>query len=349
MKIETKASTLLDTLYFLSKISRLNENNKSLLLNATDELTAYASSGLVYGQSKIDCRVIESGKALLPLVILPTIAKLKDAVIELDVTLDEIKITSGVGVITQNQYGGYLDEVSIKANNPEWLGIDLIKLKNIKYAVGNFNGLDNFWVYDSIIATDKYQIAIYRPAKIEQRLMIPVEVVSYLPTTNTKNKESNPIDLAVEDKSIWFGNHKQSIQFGKPDNFNIPGPLAALSTIDADQLENFVTVNTKSLQLILSLLKGYSDKDNLTCRVEINKDVVNFSTAISSGSTNLNVSVIEENLNEPMRIKVNVNYLNNVVTNCTGHQVLIGLIRLGTTPLLFIHDYDVTHFIVTMV
>ena len=342
MKIETKASSLSSELMFLARISKLNPNNKSILIDAQDTAKLYSSSGMIYGECVLDCRVNEPGKALIPLKIIQFLNDLKETVIELEIDLDKIVITSKSGVINLSQVAGYIEEVSTRDYEPNWLGWDVSRIKNIKYAVGSFDETKKLWFYNGrVIATDKHTIAILNSGyDTDRQFLIPDIITLFI-------DDSEKTDLALE-KELWLGNNKRAVSVAHYSDFTIPTPLVMLSELETS-LFPCAVFNTAALQQNMSIVKKLTDEHSIAAKVKLTSECINLSSGISMGDTTRTIPVIEAFLGEELEFAINAKYLHRTLTNCTGPQIIVGFAKLGNTPLLFIQDYDITHYIITLV
>lgn len=343
MKIETKASSLTSDLQFLARISKLNSSNKSILIDAQETSKLYSSSGLIYGQTALESRVVETGKALIPLKTIDFLNKLKETVIEIEIDLNKIVISSKAGNINLTQSPGTLDEVSNRAYEPNWLGWNISRIKNIRYASGNFDETKVFWFYDGkIIATDKHTIAILNLGyESDRRFLVPNIITSFISIDN------DDVDIAVE-KELWLGNSKRSVSIATYADFSIPTPLVMLSELETSLFPSAV-FSTAALQQNMAIVQKLTDEHSFAARVKLTNEYINLSSGISMGDTSRTIPVIESFLGEELSFSINATYLHRTLTNCTNPQVILGFAKLGNTPLLFIQDYDITHYIITLV
>lgn len=343
MKIDVKAKELLEAFQFLSRISRRNETiGKNLLIEAdTDSVKLYAESTDVYGTCLVHAGVIETGKYLLPLSIIPYLQNLGENQITLDISLDDIKIKFGKSNIRLAQISGRVSDFSKRSEEPKWIGTDLIRLKDIKYASSvNDRDFDVFWIMNnSIVASNRIKIAIYKPDNIiEDSLVIPNYITSYLP--------DGIVDMYIG-KELWFGNDTKSISTPRRGDGIFPQPLVDLSA-DID-FSNFAVVNLPNMLQLTSNADRIATEKNPGCLIEIEEEVL-MTLKSDIGDTDLHLNIMDSSgLSSPIKIKVNTQYLKQILTNCNGPQIMVGTRRFGNIDLFMVHDYNVTHYLVPMV
>lgn len=337
MIIECKANELLNAIHFLSKVSRKNDaSGKSLLIEATDIVKLYSWSNDIYGQQIIDAKVLDDGTCLLPLAIIPYLSKLGDTAITLDIDLDNIVIKYGKSKINLNQIGGTIKDFSRRDKNPEWLGCDLIRLKNLRYATTDNWGYDVFWILDkAIVASDRIKVAVYKPDNISSdvRAIIPSYVTSFFP--------DGQVDLSLGDV-VFFGNDKANISITTQKDTMFPKPLEVL--IDED-FSNLVSVNLTAFTRAVNITAMISDR----CVMKID-DEVKLTGESEIGDAGQVVNVLDKsNLSRDIIIKLNSAYLKQIVDNCLGPQILVGTRLVGAMDIFYIHDFNVCHYLVPLV
>lgn len=343
MKLDIKAKELLDSFHFLSRIARRNENiGKNLLIESgEDEVKLYAQSTDIYGVSVVHAGVTEPGNYLLPLSIIPYLQNLGENQIKLDIDLDKICIRFGRSRINLAQISGRVGDFSKRTEEPEWIGTDLVRLKDIKYASSNEFGYDVFWIMNgAIVASNRIKIAVYKPDNLPlAKFVIPSYVTSFMPS-------SGIIDIAFG-KEIWFGDARNNISLPVKSDGMFPQPLVDLSA-DVD-FSNFVIVNLANILQLASNASRVATDKHPGCVIDIADDVA-MTVKSDIGDTDLHVNIMDNSgLTSPIKINVNAEYLKQILTNCNGPQVMMGVRVFGTMSLFMVHDYNVTHYLVPRV
>lgn len=345
MRIDTIASVLVSQIEYLSKISRLNDNNKSILIRADDDIRLYASSSSVYGEANVAGRVQEQGSSLVPLTLIPYLRNYESTEISVRFSLNDIIVESGKDVLTLPQISGSLEDISVRSYSPNWLGINIPRIKNMRYAANEADlKMDNFWFIDNtIVASDRIRICVYRPGyESDIVTTIPSFITSYMPQV----KDDETVDLAL-DKDIWIGNKDKSISIQKwGDDTIIPQPILELARLN--EIENFVVISRREFQRRIKLAKMILDKDKTRIGINmmVRSDEVEFSPQQGS---DFFVPVVDNVLNDgDFSLKLNCRLLLEAVDNCVNTNLMVGLTQLGPTPLFFIVDYDMIHYLIPL-
>ena len=336
MILETKAKELLGALHHLSRISRIGDV-KGLLLECDNAANLYTYSNDIYGKVIIDGKIEETGSQLLPLIVIPYLSKLGDASIRLKIDTDNITIYHDKSEINLNQMSGDKKHFSKREISPNWIGTDLARLKNIRYASTDAYGFDTFWINNqSIIATDRIRVVVYKPINIPENInfAIPNFITSYLP--------DGIIDLSIGE-TIYLGSDKSNISITPKVDAAYPKQLDSLIE---DDFNNCVSVNLQTLSRAVDVIAMMA-KDNPGCRLELS-DYLTLTSESSSGSAKQQINIFDSsNLSKPINIKLSAFALKQAVDNCLGPQVILGNKQINDKfSLLYLFDYDITHFIV---
>lgn len=328
----------------LSKISKLNEHQKGICISSNDnQIRLYSSSPSVYGETVVDGRIQRPGINLLPLTVIPTLSGVGDRIIELEVTLDLISIRFGRESVDIPQIAGRIEDVSRVDIEPQWLGVDLGRLRNIRYATNSKFDLDVLWMYNrSMVATDKSRLAVYKTVIGDNyNIGLSDYIVSFLP-------QETVIDLSIHNDTIFLGNGNSFIV---TKNNTKQFPTAITRIVDIPFLHNNVTVSLNEFTKRINIAKNFVDDNNIGCILNMTKDKVEISYETYKGKNKLEVQVLnyDEDFKEE-RIKISTKYLYQALSNCISQNIMLGVLNIDDRfPLFYIYDYDIIHYMLPIV
>jgi hypothetical protein len=341
--LETNASALVEIMINLNKIAKENEQPKGLLIDASGEIvTIYSSSPLVYGQANLPCIVTDPGVQLLPLTIIKTLNNMRDRAITLKVDLNSVVITEGRNVVEEPQFNASVDSVSTRDTKPQWFGMDVSRLRKIKYATTDRYDLDVFWLHNGVfVASDKSRVAVYRPG-VELDHGISFSIPNFAPGFIS----GDFVDMAVNDGLLWLGSN--SYYISTTESYK-PMPYQLATVADNRHYLNNVTVSQAELLRVLTIAKNNLSKSIPGINLRINNEEIYLRYSSSDGTGELFVPVVESQLEFDIDIKVSTNFLFEAVNNCEHSQVNVGVTEYGKMNLMYVLDYDVAHFLLPLI
>lgn len=336
MKINIKAEILLGLILNLSKVSKLNPNAKGLLIKTVEGgVELYAASPAAFASAYAEAEVVDAGTAILPLTIIPVLSAKKNMIVTLSVDLDKVVVKAGKSNVELPQFGASIDDISVRGYEPEWPRNNVDRLSDTIYACGiPEHDLDVLWcVRNKIIASDKYRIVCYRPGiEFDYDVSVPAHIVSLV--------EKDGMKLVIDNDFAWAGNYRFNVS---STYASIPMP-AILNTVTEYIPDVTFELNTDELLHNIRLLKNLSDNIHFSVVLNItSNELVLTMDSTKANDILLQQDVLESN-GEEFKIKVNVNYLYDAITNSKTKKVKLALLKMDKFNMLVIVDGEVIHY-----
>lgn len=341
MRINVGADELLSKYFKIQRIGNLDFNKKEgVLLEINNEVKLYSSSSRVYGEAVLESEILNVGRLLIPKTIIPVLKELGDRKISLRDTKDYIIIEYGSNKIELNLFYN-MNSISTRPSVNWDNGIDISKVDKIIHSAGEtLDGMDLVWIINGHLVTgNRYKFSVYDSGS-DFSMNHSIET---LPFKLIKGEDT--IQIKEENDFVYLGNREFNVSVPKVIKEIKPQMLDLLTldlepkcVVDLGQLKSIASISK-----YLSLGEEYSTANII--KVENNSiSVIPYGNSIGRSGALSTVAYTSD----IFETKISTIMLNEVLDNCIGGEVSLGLHRIYNIDIFYIMDHDIVHYIVPM-
>jgi hypothetical protein len=340
MKISVNAKELVNMILMLSKVHNKSDKIRSILLKNDDGTKCSLHSSGTFGISRgIVNAVLEDGYSeitgndavFIPTSVIPFLQIMGDTNINFTVDESEVKINKKVTIRQINHIDGIVTEPD---EIPEWSEVDLSRLGDIIYAADTnvVSGYDViFFNEDSIITTDRFRMAVYKPNgfHIDEPLVVRTGTVSLV--------NSDSIRIGIGDKSVRVGN---DILYTTIEKAVTPPPTVIINLI-SNPIENYITITKDDFVKNIKLAKNILDKDRPVCNLSVANNKLTVFAKSEKGEAIPEQDIYETVGNFELNSNFDVFYLLDITNTLKHTNINLAIVN----RMLCIVDGDVLHYI----